>query len=141
MQLSKKSLSVILLTFATLSSALAYSLWLYTVQNQMSITTYKEVQVEYPLGTKITGFDWGDFNKTVNTKTEVFWLRSFSNTAINVTYQVSFLDTSCFTTDCNTSTFEFTTYNQVIPFEFTLELWNFSTPAGDFSFDLEFGEE
>jgi len=130
----------LLLLLALLSAALAYSLWLLTVNNQMSITTYKEVQVEYPLGTKITAFDWGNFNKSYPVKSEVFYLRSFSNVALNCTWNVTGLD-SAFTFDLNVTKFEFTGYDQVIPFAANLTLVDFGKAPGNFAFDLLFGEE
>jgi len=137
---TSKTTLALLLTIAILSSALAYSLWLYTVENNMSITTYKEVQVEKPLTTKILTYQWGEFNKTNPTKTETFWLRTLTNMPINVTSQTSGLS-SAFTFDLNVTKFEFTTYNQTIAFDATLTLVDFSEPPDTFAFDLEFGEE
>jgi hypothetical protein len=134
-----KSTIVLLALVLMLSTALAYSLWLYTMQNQMRITTYKEIQCEYPLGNKITSFDWGDFNKSSPTKTEVFYLRSFSNTNVNVTWNVSGLDPA-FAFGLNVTQFEFIAYNQAIPFEATLNLTDFSKTPGCYTFELSFGE-
>jgi hypothetical protein len=137
---TKLIIASLLLAVALLSCALAYSLWLYTLQNQMGITAYKEVQVEYPLGTKITAFDWGNFNKSYPVKSEVFYLRSLSNVALNCTWNVTGLD-SAFAFDLNVTRFEFMGYDQVIPFAANLTLVDFGKAPGSFAFDLLFGEE
>lgn len=143
MKISKKALIGIILCIALLSGVLVYCLTnLYTLQNTMTITTYKEVQVENPFGTKVTSYNWGNFSKSNPDRTETFYLRSFSNVALNVTWNVnaSSLDVA-FTFALNTTTFNFTSYNQVIPFEATLTLIDYSKAPGSFGFNLDFGEE
>lgn len=137
-KISRTSIALLCIV-GLLGVALGYTLLLYTVNNQMRIVTQKEIQVEYPLTTKITSFDWGDFNKSDNVKTEVFYLRTFGNVPINITWQTSGLDPA-FTFDLNVTMFEFSTYNETIPFEGTLTLVDFSHAPDTFSFDLEFGE-
>lgn len=136
---NKKVAVALLMIVALLATALALTT-LYTVQNQMTITGYAEVQTEKPLGTKISSYDWGDFNKTDNTKTVTFWLRSLSNTPLNVTWQVIGLD-DAFTFDLNDDKFEFTSYNETVAFDGTLTLVDYSEPPGAFSFALNFNEE
>jgi hypothetical protein len=130
----------LLLLVALLSAALAYSFWLLTVNNEMRITAYKEIQCEYPLGNKIIGFDWGNFSRANPSKTETFYLRSLSNTALNVTWNVVGLD-SAFTFSLDRYSFNFTEYNQVIAFNATLTLVDYGKAPANFAFDLMFGEE
>jgi hypothetical protein len=133
-----KSTIVLLALVLMLSTALAYTLLLKTIQNNMHITSYKELQVLYN-GNPINTFDWGEYNKTDSTKTEVFALCSISNVALNVTWNVSGLDPA-FAFGLNVTQFEFTAYNQAIPFEATLNLTDFSKTPGPYTFDLSFGE-
>lgn len=139
MKNTKFAIVVLAVCTMLLSIGLAYTLWLYTLQNQMTISTYKEVQVEYPLGTKITSWNWNEFNQSNPYKSQVFYLRSYSNVALNVTWNVTNLDPA-FSFNLNVTMFQFTMYNQVIPFEATLNLTDYSKPAGQYSFNLEFGE-
>lgn len=121
--------------------ALAY---LYQWQNQMEITQSKYVQVEKPLGTKITTFNWGDFNGVNYTKTETFWLRSLTNaiggnTTFNVTYTVYNLP-SAFSFSIDKTIFTFTSWNQTIMFHATLTLQDMTAQPQTFTFQVDFHE-
>lgn len=130
-----KTTAALLVIIALLAGALAYET-LLSIENTMTVVSHTEVQLEVPMGVKITTYDWGDFDKDNPEKTVTFWLRSLSNEPLNVNITTSGLSPS-FTVSFSPGELSFTAYNQAKNFTATLTLTDFSASPGAYGFNLE----
>jgi hypothetical protein len=86
-----KSILVLLVLSALVGSGLtfAFQSLLWRTSNTMTVGVITNINIQKPLGTSITEWDWGQFDKVGMSKTEQFYIVNNGNnqTAVNCTVE------------------------------------------------------